>query len=354
MAKQKISHKQSRNISNRHSKLLNASEPENLEFEGALGPLTDGIVISRFGKRADVEDAQTHKIYRAFIRRTITTLTTGDKVLFRIDLKHNDGSSGLIETVKPRTSLLSRPDYYDGLKPIAANISKILIVSAKEPEFSTNILDRYLIACTQANIEPIIVINKIDLFTQSELDKLTKVLGVYRSLNYKIYLVSSSTKVGIDKLFEEIKHDTSALVGQSGVGKSSLLNALVPQAQAQTNVISDTSGLGQHTTTSTKLYHIADDGLIIDSPGVREFALWHLTPQEVTNSYPEFRPYLGLCKFRDCKHQNDPGCAITEAVHKGTIAQFRYNNYHKILESMAQNKPEAYVSPGKKYGKLDK
>jgi ribosome biogenesis GTPase len=354
MAKHKISQKQTRNIKNRHHKLLKDDNFESLSPDSSLGPLRPGIVVSRFGKRADVEDTQTHLIYRAFIRRTIDSLTTGDNVLFRIDTQHNDGSGGLIETLIPRKSLLSRPDFYDGLKPVAANISKILIVSAKEPEFSTNILDRYLIACEQAKIEPVIVINKIDLFSPDELNKLQKIFETYQSLGYKIYKVSSYTNEGIEELTAEILNDTTVLVGQSGVGKSSLLNILVPHADAQTNEISDTSGLGQHTTTNTKLYHIGQTGLIIDSPGVREFALWHLTPTEVTQSYREFLPILGQCKFRDCKHHKDPGCAIVKAVSEGTIAEFRFNNYHKILESMTQNKPDAYVTPGKKYGKLEK
>ena len=148
-----------------------------------------------------------------------------------------------------------------------------------------------------------------------------------------------------------MQHEHSVLVGQSGVGKSSLLNAITPVAEAQTGAVSSTSGLGQHTTTSTKLYHLSDDGIIVDSPGVREFALWHLTDDEVTKSYREFRPYLGHCKFSDCKHLKDPGCAITEALEEGKIAAFRYENYHRIITSMKENKPDAYVKPGRKYGK---
>lgn len=352
MGKPKISTKQSRNIQKRHNQLLNKNLEEPID-EAFLGPLEEGIVISRFGKQADVEDSKTLKIYRTFIRRTITSITTGDKVLYRVDTQHNDGNNGLIETLIPRTSLLSRPDFYDGLKPIVANVTKILIVSAKIPEFSTNILDRYLIACENAKIEPIIVINKIDLFTNDEKEELNKVLNVYKNLGYKYYIVSSKDNIGISELLDEIKNDTSVLVGQSGVGKSSLLNLLVPNAKALTNDVSDNSGLGQHTTTNTKLYHINDTGIIIDSPGVREFGLWHLTNEEVTKCYREFQPFLGGCKFRDCKHLNDPGCAIVEAVKNGSIAEFRYNNYHKILESMAQNKPDAYVTPGKKYGKIN-
>ena len=137
----------------------------------------------------------------------------------------------------------------------------------------------------------------------------------------------------LQKIQDEIKTDNCIFVGQSGVGKSSLLNKLVPEAKALTNVISEISGLGQHTTTNSKLYHFEEGGIIIDSPGVRGFALWHLTNQQVTNSYKEFQPFLGTCKFRDCKHENDKGCAIIQAVEDGHIAKFRLENYIKSIKS---------------------
>ncbi|MGN1393742.1 MAG: small ribosomal subunit biogenesis GTPase RsgA [Succinivibrionaceae bacterium] len=352
----KLSHKQFRNVKARHSKLINnahnLSEDNTTINQSNLGPLMDGTIVSRYGKQVDVEDNKTRIIYRCYIRRTIESLTTGDAVLFRIDITNNEQQNGLVETVKPRTSLLSRPDYYDGLKPIVANISKIIIVNAKEPEFSTNILDRYLIACAKAQLSPIIIINKADLFTDDEKTELEKTLNVYKNLGYKTLLVSTQTQEGISELLNLIENENTVLVGQSGVGKTSLLNVLVPTAYANTNEISQTSGLGQHTTTNTKLYHLDNGGLIIDSPGIREFALWHLTNEEVTKSYKEFTPYIGCCKFRDCKHnENEPGCAIVDAVKNGKISQFRYDNYLKIIESMSNNKPSVYVEPGKKYKK---
>lgn len=365
MAKVRLNTKQNRNIRARQQKLMDRagrkhSQTQEIQEEpntSALGPVEHGTVISRYGKQVDIEKDSDHSIYRCFIRRTIASITTGDKVLFRIDEQHNDGTGGLVETVLPRSSLLSRPDYYDGLKPIAANLSKIIIVSAKLPEFSTNILDRYLVACEIAGITPVIVVNKLDLFTPEERGELKKLLTVYESLGYQTLCVSTKpealtdTENQLKALKALLQHEHSVLVGQSGVGKSSLLNAITPVAEAQTGAVSSTSGLGQHTTTSTKLYHLSDDGIIVDSPGVREFSLWHLTDDEVTKSYREFRPYLGHCKFSDCKHLKDPGCAITEALEEGKIAAFRYENYHRIITSMKENKPDAYVKPGRKYGK---
>lgn len=348
----KLSHKQARNVKARHSKLLDQNEDDKSINESSLGPIIEGTVVSRYGKQVDIEENSTREIVRCYIRRTIDSITTGDAVLFRKDIQHGDNQNGLVETVRPRISLLSRPDYYDGLKPIVANVTKILVVSAKEPEFSTNILDRYLIACEQAKLKPIIIINKCDLFIDEELQDLNRILSTYQKLGYQTLLVSSKNGTGVDDLKNLVKNETTVLVGQSGVGKTSLLNVLVPNASASTNSISETSGLGQHTTTNTKLYHLPESGIIIDSPGVREFALWHLTDEEVTKSYREFAPYLGCCKFRDCKHKTDPGCALVEAVKNGEIADFRFQNYQRIIESMQINKPGAYVVPGKKYGKL--
>jgi ribosome biogenesis GTPase / thiamine phosphate phosphatase len=143
-------------------------------------------------------------------------------------------------------------------------------------------------------------------------------------------------------LLDYLQSGTSIFVGQSGVGKSSLMNSLMPGLEAQTQEVSTNSGLGQHTTTVSRLYHLADGGDLIDSPGIREFALWHLTAEEVTRGFTEFTPWLGRCKFRDCKHISDPGCAIQHAVSNGEISSQRYDSYVKILASMAQDKPNYF------------
>ena len=144
--------------------------------------------------------------------------------------------------------------------------------------------------------------------------------------------------------------DSNIFVGQSGVGKSSLVNALMPglEQEVEEGEISENSGLGQHTTTAARLYHIPTGGDLIDSPGVREFGLWHLEAEEVTKAFVEFRPYLGGCKFRDCKHHDDPGCILREAVEKGEVSEVRFENYHRILESMSENKANRQYSRSKK------
>ena len=238
-----------------------------------------------------------------------------------------------------RTSVLTRPDFYDGVKPIAANIDQIVIVSAILPELSLNIIDRYLVACETLQVEPIIVLNKIDLLDDEGMDFVNEQMDIYRKIGYRVLMVSSYTKDGLKPLEEALTDRISIFAGQSGVGKSSLLNNLLGlQQEILTNDVSDVSGLGQHTTTASRLYHFPHGGDVIDSPGVREFGLWHLEPEQIFNGFVEFHDYLGACKYRDCKHDNDPGCAIRAAVENGDIAETRFENYHRILESMAQVK----------------
>jgi ribosome biogenesis GTPase len=152
-------------------------------------------------------------------------------------------------------------------------------------------------------------------------------------------MVSSYTQDGLKPLEEALTDRISIFAGQSGVGKSSLLNSLLGlPVEIVVNDVSDNSGLGQHTTTASRLYHFPHGGDVIDSPGVREFGLWHLEPEQVTHGFIDFHDYLGHCKYRDCKHDTDPGCAIREAVEQGKIAVSRFENYHRILESMSQVK----------------
>ena len=259
-----------------------------------------------------------------------------------------EGINGVVEAVEPRSSVLTRPDYYDGLKPVAANVDQMVIVSSVLPELSLNIIDRYLVAAETLNIAPLLVLNKVDLLDKKQRIQYQQWLEEYQRIGYKVLLVSKQTAEGITELEAELKNKVNIFVGQSGVGKSSLVNALMPDFNVEEGEISQNSGLGQHTTTASRLYHIPTGGDLIDSPGVREFGLWHLAAEEVTKAFVEFRPYLGGCKFRDCKHKDDPGCTVREAVDNNKISETRFENYHRILDSMIEVKANRQYSRNKK------
>ena len=347
--KPKLTHRQKRQVAANRNKRLQGKNGEPAENKLDESSLESGTVIGRFGKHADVEDVNG-EVSRCHIRRTIDSVVCGDKVFYSkgdtADAGSGIGVSGVIEIVKDRHSVLTRPDFYDGIKPIAANIDRIIVVSAILPSLSTNIIDRYLVACEDIGITPLIVLNKVELLSDTEKAVVDEQLITYTNLGYDVLYTSCKTGEGINALNDYLDNSISVFVGQSGVGKSSLINQVLPDADELTGEISDNSGLGQHTTTAAKLLHLPAGGDLIDSPGVREFGLWHIPTERITWGFIEFRDFLGGCKFRDCKHLNDPGCLLREAVEDGKISAARFESYHKILTTMEDQRPSHSQPPG--------
>ena len=344
MSKRKLTQNQTRRIQSNNQKTLRRHQKNEWEWQDEmLGEAQDGRVITRYARHADVENAQG-EIVRCNLRRTLESVVVGDFVVWRKGAAQLQGVSGVIEAVKPRQSEIARPDYYDGLKPIAANIDRILIVSAVRPQLSLNIIDRYLVVCENAQIEPIILLNKVDLLSDKERAEINAQLQIYRDIGYQTLFVSAESGENMAQLDQLLRQGCAIFVGQSGVGKSSLVNHLLPNVQTSVGEISELSGLGQHTTTSSRLYHLPKGGELIDSPGIREFGLWHLEAEQITRGYREFQRVLGSCKFRDCKHQTDPGCALREAVERGDISAVRLENYHRLIESRNETKSQRHFS----------
>jgi ribosome biogenesis GTPase len=256
----------------------------------------------------------------------------GDQVLWL----YEDKCTGTIEAVLPRRSLLERPDSRGHLRPVAANIDRLGIVLANSPPLNEGLLDRYLVAASIINVTPLIIMNKIDLFDDTERASIEQRLAVYTQLGYEILYTSAKQAHGLDDLQQALREHTVIFVGQSGVGKSSLINGLLPEAGAETGQVSTATGKGRHTTTTASLYHLPCGGKLIDSPGVREFGLTHAEPAEVNQAYPEILKAAQHCRFNDCRHTNEPGCAVQVAIEQGEIDEGRFKRYQAILSSLAE------------------
>jgi len=237
----------------------------------------------------------------------------------------------------PRTTELCRPNNHGQLKPVAANVDLIVIVFAPAPEPHPNLIDRYLVAAEHAGIRPLLLLNKADLINDENGPALQALLEVYRDLGYPLLEVSAHHGDGMQRLQQMLDGHISVFVGQSGVGKSSLVNSLLPAADTRVGDLSEWSGQGTHTTTTARLYHFPNGGDLIDSPGIREFGLGHVSRDDVEGGFIEFRDLFGTCRFRDCKHDREPGCALLKALEDGRIKQQRMNSYRSIIASLPED-----------------
>jgi ribosome biogenesis GTPase len=280
-----------------------------------------GQVVAAFGRHYEVETTAG---------TTISCVTRGKKGGVacgdRIEIELTSPNQGVIKSILPRTSLLFRSDAFKE-KVIAANASQIIVVVAAVPSFYEDLVNRCLLAAEAAGLKVLIVLNKCDLAaeTQAALAK----LQLYRDLGYPLLTLSATHD--ISPLLPYLQGETSVLVGQSGMGKSSIINALLPEVQAHTREISEVLNSGKHTTTHARLYHLDADSHIIDSPGMQEFGLHHVKPDDIAHAFVEFRPCIGHCRFSNCRHLVEPGCAVLAAAAAGRIDPRRLETYRKLV-----------------------
>ncbi len=283
--------------------------------------MLQGLVVAAYGKRYEVELADKSRI-SCVTRGKKTDLACGDIVTIKL----TDTAEGVVESSQPRKSLLYRSNAFKS-KILASNVTQIVIVLATQPSFYEALLNRCLVAAEAANIKPLIVLNKCDL---ADAGDAKKTLQLYQDLGYQVVYLSAVED--ITELRPYLANHQSVLVGQSGMGKSTIINKLLPEQQVRTQVMSDALDSGKHTTTAAHLYHLDTTSSLIDSPGLQEFGLHHLTQEALELAFKEFRPYLGKCRFNNCKHLHEPDCAVINAVNHGKISASRLSYYQDLAQ----------------------
>ncbi len=276
--------------------------------------LLQGQVVAAYGRQYAVEIGE--ETFSCVRRGKKNDVVVGDIV---------DVEAGVIESIAPRASLLYRSDAYRE-KRIAANLTQVIFVLAGVPTFSEELLNCCLIAAEDQGLKSLILLNKSDMLEPTR--EALKSLGLYERLGYPVLVLSA--KQDVSPLVSLLDGETSVFVGQSGMGKSTLINALIPEASRETGEISSALDSGRHTTTHARLFHLSGNSHIVDSPGLQEFGLHHLGQERVAHAFVEFRPYLGHCRFRNCRHLEEPGCAVASAFESGKIDKRRIEIYRRL------------------------
>lgn len=290
-----------------------------------MNALLQGLVISHLGKGIAVES--DNRLYLCQALRKLEGIAVGD----RVEFAPTGNDQGRIERLMPRRTVLVRPGRKGETRPVAANIDKVFIVFAVEPACDFLLIDQYLAVCENNHFNAALVLNKTDL---PGADGLALEAKGYQSLGYTLHQVSASRQAGIAELNRSLNNHVSIFAGQSGVGKSSLTNLLLPDKELKTNTVSATTRHGRHTTTAATLYHLPGGGDLIDSPGVAIFGLAGMNAQQLAWGYREFQPLLTQCRFHNCRHELDQGCAVRQAAENGDISMSRYQRFLRLLKKL--------------------
>ncbi len=287
----------------------------------------EGLVISHLGKSLAVETTNGDVVL-CHTRRRLEQIAVGDRVLW----ERTEGNLGLVVELLPRASLLSRPSRNNKSRPVAANLDQVIVVFSVQPKCDLLLVDQYLVICENHAMNAILVCNKIDLGVEDKI--LDSALDNYQRIGYQILPISAKSKCGLEPLKQALKNRTTMLAGQSGVGKSSLTNAILPDKNLKTAALSKSSQHGKHTTTAATLYHLPGGGSLIDSPGVSVFGLSDISNADLAFGYREFQTHIPHCQFNNCRHLDDKGCAIVTAIQRGDIDPNRYDRFRKLRHKL--------------------
>ncbi|MCG2634729.1 MAG: small ribosomal subunit biogenesis GTPase RsgA [Gammaproteobacteria bacterium] len=340
MAARKLTQQQQRRANDTQSRrrdraTQSAAQAGELLDGAELGPEQPGTVVARFGAAVEVEGGDGLAHY-CFQRQNLPGLVTGDQVTWRLA---PDGR-GVVVALTPRRTELTRPTR-SRPRAIAANIDQLLIVFAPEPAPEPDLIDRYLVSAGIAGMDAKLLLNKSDLLDETQTSWFDQLLELYRGIGYDCLQLSVRQRIGIEQMRKLCEGQTSIVVGQSGVGKSSLISALEPNLPVAVGAISEVTGFGRHTTSTPRLYHLVSGGDLIDSPGVRRFGLHVTDPALIGPQFPELAPYLGRCRFRDCSHGKEPDCALLQAVDQGAVDPRRLQSYLQMVADAEESRANA-------------
>lgn len=308
-----------------------------------------GVVIKSTGSWYTV-DADDEKIYQCRIVGKFRTkgiestnpVSVGDKVEFKLE----DDGRGVINKIHDRKNYIIRKSVKLSKRShiLAANVDQaIMMVTLAAPKTYTAFIDRFLVTAEAYHVPAILIFNKIDLYDDAGREELKQLMDVYEEIGYPCYLVSATEKINIEPVKEALKDKVSLITGHSGVGKSTLINLIEPGLNLKTAKISESHDTGLHTTTFAEMHKLSEGGYIIDTPGLKAFGLIDFEKEELFHRFPEMRKYMDECKFHNCVHINEPGCAVKRAVGDGEIAEWRYMNY---LDMYEEDEKETYRGPG--------
>lgn len=298
-----------------------------------------GLVVTHSGRDLVVEDGQGG-LHLCTARKKLGRIVCGDRVRWQA----TGTGQGVVTALEPRSTLLARPDARGNERPLAANLDQIIVVCAPEPPLSEALIDRYLVVAELIGTQALILVNKADLLAPAARAQLEARLAAFERLGYPLLFTSTRDPGQAVELARHCNGHRSILVGQSGVGKSSLIRLLVPDSDIRIGQLSEASGLGRHTTTETTLYHLAGGGDLIDSPGVRDFQLWQATPEDLQRGFRELARHAGRCRFHNCRHLGEPDCAVAAAVAAEEMDARRLTSYRSLMQQALEREKERYPS----------